>query len=596
METLKQLKLNAWNLGRVIMLLSVLAWSFSACSEDAASGSCEISANCPQFYICTDGKCAQSPCATDAECGDGEICVEDPSGALMCTAIECGPDTPCALATQACVDGLCQESDNLCKAEGSDCLYSGECCEGFSCSGDKLCIPHTPCVTDAECEAGVCDVKTGECINAPNCTTEGCTAGTVCNEETGACEPDGGSNNAICSPCTNDSDCADSFCTALGGSTYCVPACENNDDCITGYKCFNVQGSGLRCVPGSYTCEQPCIQSGCPTGKTCDFSSGECIPQLDLCDSCEKDDQCGVGSRCVIVGTLGKLCIPQCVNNTCSQGGSCQLFDDVSICHPGAECCFGDNCSGSETGTETGTETGSETGETGCNPPCSDPFPVCNPQNDTCVQCLANEDCPAGEFCDMNTKLCTSDVCAACEDPYPACTTINGQPACVQCVQDADCPSGDCDEATFFCLGAPPGVVSDSCKCSSDSDCPTGTQFSLKCNTSSGVCYDTGGACDNISACCDATSGSQCVSALELFGGSGGLPIPGGLPTGGAFGLCTCSSELAELACMFDPTQCGDTAGNCQPGLSCSPFGLILGFLGASQNSNGDFDLSSFCQ
>lgn len=168
--------------------------------------------------------------------------------------------------------------------------------------------------------------------------------------------------------------------------------------------------------------------------------------------------------------------------------------------------------------------------------------------------------------------------------------------ACVQCIQDSDCPSGQCDEATYFCEGGGgTGTTPDSCKCTSDADCPAGSQFSLKCDTSVGTCYDVAGGCDNISACCDAASGSECVSIFDLMGGGGGLPA-GGLPglPGGAFGLCTCSA-FGGLGDIFG-TGGGESAGNCLGGIECSPMGLLLAILGGAADPNAEFSDSSFCQ
>jgi hypothetical protein len=93
--------------------------------------------------------------------------------------------------------------------------------------------------------------------------------------------------------------------------------------------------------------------------------------------------------------------------------------------------------------------------------------------------------------------------------------------------------------------------------CASDAECGSAEGFDLRCDTTSGCCYDLAGKCDNVAAFC--APGSICTGMVELIGldlgGLGGM-IPGG---GGGiedmFGdlpnYCSCPPEcLGGVACV----------------------------------------------
>ena len=603
--------------GSMVILFLV---GIGACSDSSVSSECTLSSECPTYTTCQGGACAPLECASSADCPTTDVCVQNAEGLNVCTAIECISNEDC-VEPWICISNLCVSTEIApCSEDESACLFDMDCCS-TKCDGEtKICVPFTGCTGDSACAAGeTCDLKTGECSPeaTEGCTPENCPDGT-CDSGTDTCVPNG-NDPYICMLCETDEQCGDAGdCVGLGGLNSCLPTCVTNGDCESGYKCHNLQQAGFRCVPGTFTCSIDCIE-GCPTGQTCDMDLGECVAQLGLCDSCEKDFLCGKGNRCVTTGPGSKECVPECEGSVCSQGGTCSDIDQVAVCLPSStDCCFGSECSGScgsevcgedtpyclnqtncveclnSTNCGTGCVCDAQTHE--CNCPedscgnCVAPTPVCNPQTQECVECMSNDDCDVsgGEFCNPSTKTCTQDICSACVAPYPACADINGQFSCVQCTEDADCASEQCNETTYFCEGTS-GVAPDTCKCQTDADCPTGTQFTLKCNTSQGLCYDIEGNCDGISACCDIDSGSECISIFDLLGG--GAPLPGGLP-GGASGFCSCNA-LGDLCAIPIPGLCDDVApGECMPGLACDPIGALLGGL---FGGGGGETPSSFC-
>lgn len=68
----------------------------------------------------------------------------------------------------------------------------------------------------------------------------------------------------LCQSCSTSSDCGgfDSSCNDYGnGSKYCGTKCESNNDCPSGYTCFDIRDGndliGKSCAPASLSCENP---------------------------------------------------------------------------------------------------------------------------------------------------------------------------------------------------------------------------------------------------------------------------------------------------------------------------------------------------
>lgn len=138
---------------------------------------CESSADC-EGAPCVDGACL--PCGSDADCGEGEICLD--SGACS-AATRCGDDSDCGAEEQCTNDGVCEgrpqctldrncDDNELCIGGqcvlAPECSADAECPDGFECVGGN-CFEEL-CRGPEDCERGlICDA--GECVEPPIVTT-----------------------------------------------------------------------------------------------------------------------------------------------------------------------------------------------------------------------------------------------------------------------------------------------------------------------------------------------------------------------------------------------------------------------------------------
>ena len=213
---------------------------------------------------------------------------------------------------------------------------------------------------------------------------------------------------------------------------------------------------------------------------------------------------------------------------------------------------------------------------------CKPPTPI-KLANGSCVQCTNDTHCAAianSPKCDLSTHTCgattTSNECKACVDPYPGCVQIEGIWSCVECVTDSDCAKnskGTCSATTYTCSGGG-GTGPTTGTCKMDSDCVnTGMNvFDLHCDTASGLCYDAAGKCDNVAAFCMAGKGSTCTTPLP--------GLPGG--PGGTAGSCTCKygssggSTTNPICAILAPT-CNCAVDPNSAACNSTPFGPCCG-------------------
>ena len=526
------------------MLLGGFLLILSGCGGGSSPQKCSTTADCSRDFVCQDGVCSSVDCTSTADCPTGSICDTETG---KCTAQECTTDQDCNDQSKYCDNGLC-----------------------------KVRTINTSDVSDGD--------STSDASN------------------------DTGNNNTVkqgndCKPCQNKAECGEGYdCIPLSSGSACLRPCQSAGDCPSGYICYAASSTGKSCVPPSYKCVE-CAYKGCPQGKTCNLSTGDCVDVKPVCGSCVLDWECGPDARCYHkdMSTKG-VCMPLCNDNSqCPDPKdkyTCGVDSNlgVKICQPASldVCCPSDKPHMLQDGTCVQCVTAKDCpNNQACDPAthtcsssgCPTGQKVC-PDDQKCHECCEDSDCQPGEKCDQHICIggpggCNdSTPCGGCNDPnYPCCVQYQGNWMCAACDPKAknSCPTGcHCDPNSFSCVDQNNMICGSgnggggSCSCTKDSDCqnPNNPNQQLKCS-SKGFCYDPKGKCDGVHACCDTSTNSQCYDLMGLLmggmgGGLGSLPLPGG-GGGMMMGACTCDP----------PAQCPD-------GVQCFPLSLAcsIPFLG----------------
>jgi len=196
-------------------------------------------------------------CLDDVECAIGLHCGAD----SKCAALP-GVNEPCGAAAEGrCADGLACGVDGTCQPallEGQECLLDESCDKGLFCVEDakgqgRHCGPKgktgAPCRSDAQCATAFC--------------------------QPGRCVAWGGSKWQL--GCMTDDDCQGGVCALSGGSCFveespCPGRCsEDGLPCKDSTGCADPQDS---CVP------EECVRK-CAAGRYC----AEYVETMDFCSA-----------------------------------------------------------------------------------------------------------------------------------------------------------------------------------------------------------------------------------------------------------------------------------------------------------------------
>lgn len=215
--------------------------------------------------------------------------------------------------------------------------------------------------------------------------------------------------------------------------------------------------------------------------------------------------------------------------------------------------------------------TSAETGTPGCtgNGDCAgDPGgEICDPDTGECVDCTpADDPCPEGNYCDPGTNDCTPG-CVADDDCGGDLTCNLDNNTCVGCLVDAECPLGSVCDDTGTCV---PGCT-DMQACQDGLACCSGQCFDILTDE------DHCGGCDAPCAPADATG--ECTDGMCGIG----MCDPGFDDCNGAVndgcevnGACACVPNQA-YDCYTGPNGTLDV-GICAAGTqTCNANGTALG-------------------
>ncbi|HOX44887.1 MAG TPA: hypothetical protein PK668_14905 [Myxococcota bacterium] len=296
------------------------------------------------------------PCQLDPQCDDGvycnglEICQHD-GGAEG----HCAPGSPpdCSLLDGPCVDGLCQETSQACRAvpraqgvacdDGLYCTEQEVCDAAGQCRGQaRICVPSGPC------RAVACEEVTDRCLEnpAPDATPcddgQFCTVGDTC--QAGQCQ-------GAARDCSAPGSCATGSCDEAGDRCTGDPApdgdpCDDGDWCTQADACLGglCQGAPLDCSAAADACND----------GACDPATGACLPRParegEACDDrlfCTAGERCQQGACLSAQVTDCSAAADACNAGVCDEAGDACLSAPAregEFCDDGLFCTLGDQC------------------------------------------------------------------------------------------------------------------------------------------------------------------------------------------------------------------------------------------------------------
>jgi hypothetical protein len=326
-------------LAAVVALASPACNSSSGGNASSQNQTCALNSDCAMNLICAFGKCTVE-CQTDADCGNGGMCV--------ITAATATSKAQAACQTPA-------EANAPCNTE-ADCPVPLACASDFRCR--NLCMSNVDCnvlgITGKVCAAdenGVhycadpADVSDGGVINEappsgatgtvtePDGSAPSGSGASSSGASSGGSGGSGSSSGSGGSSSGGSSGASSGSSGSSGGTGGCTPACGAGTECTGGHcvACGTTAGqaccggtggtcgSDLTCTNGTCACGGPgescCGGTGgtCNTGVTC--TNGTCA--------------CGTAGNACCPASSGTLCTGslQCAGVDCT----CQLACSGSV-------------------------------------------------------------------------------------------------------------------------------------------------------------------------------------------------------------------------------------------------------------------------
>lgn len=492
-----------------------------------------------------------------------------------CAGVTCNDNEECT--ADVCVNGTCVFTNFT---DGTTCDDENECTVNDHCEAGTCASDDSP--DGVECTQDDLFCNGREICTTGVCGSSGAPCGTLdCNDTLDRCEGCTIGNN-----CPDDAnDCTDTpTCDTSGATNFCIyPAFDNTTTCEDGNLCTAndlCDGAGS-CVPGA---APDCSgQDGACNVGVCNLANGACVAQAsNEGQACNDGNACTQGTSCT-AGICGSgtavVCddADPCTVDSCDTTNGCQATDPCNIASPAT--------------------------------------PFCDNANAVCVECLINNDCNVGFFCDSGNTCqpgtpvtgelfrgdfplpatvvtCTvDDDCnfdaansgVTCADDtecvgvtgFPVCDNHNGTSGrCVECIVDGDCTGGAVCELSNHRCGARGLPICDTGQgecvgCVVDGDCATGAT----CNS------------DNV---CGA--GGRTIRVEIHRGDENGTILATADTSTGAYQLIVPNAEFAGGA--FTGTITVDsTFNNVRPGTTLTNVALAEGVAVTGQDLTVFYDI-----
>ncbi len=289
---------------------------------------CASNADCGGAEICVDGQC-QAGCAADSDCPADQWCRQTMDGPKECVPFQqegewCGGFTP-IWAQNKCAPGLIctdfppfvADAPGICRKE---CKDNKDCDEGQYCAVDGVCRDDGACWIDADCDAEGNSWPHILCLGYSYCGSEGLCGWQCGAEPVPTCEDLAGVDFGMClavlgigvvdGQCTWISGCDAGgitlFDTVEDCETECASPCEDLGGVDFG-PCDMLLGVGL-------------VNGACTYVSGCSAQGYEFFTSVEECESA-----CG-GGVCLIDGVWYQAGEPYpagdgCNTCTCMPGG-----------------------------------------------------------------------------------------------------------------------------------------------------------------------------------------------------------------------------------------------------------------------------------
>lgn len=362
--------------------------------------SCTKSSECGPGEFCENGFCKPQPiapsvdlckpCTTDAQCGQGHLCLGLPGHKRCSQACGGGDFCPADMTCEEPSPGLPKQCVPQAGACQRPCQFSSNCALGEVCL-QGTCVSKQPGQYGASCDPAPC-ASPYVCINTlrgKRCLLEcgipigdpgsGCKANGSCRQGV-SCFEFSNNRKACLVSCRSSADCQQN------GGGYCsqgVCLCSGDADCRTGNICNGNSGILGACAPRT-------LLPPCEAGFACKVIDGNtyCVSEAPgtraYGQSCDALNGCREGLRCTTVPDGSSLCLESCTSvGSCKLGGVCTPLSggiSLCLCQQGSECPKGRTC------------TKIIQNRYGF---CQAPG-LSNP-------CVLHQDCPSGSYCDEGT-------------------------------------------------------------------------------------------------------------------------------------------------------------------------------------------------